>query len=88
MTASLERVEAGEGREGMAAHFTSQNDSVGNWALMGHYFGKEVNFSALDSVSFWIRGSVDNYISFAFHLFCLGLWHSWINLNSICRFKN
>lgn len=65
-TASLERVEAGEGREGMAAHFTSQNDSVGGWALMGHYLGKEVDLSALDSVSFWVRGSVDNYISFAF----------------------
>jgi len=64
--ASLEWADAGEGREGMAAHFTSENDSVANWALMGRSFGRSVDLSALDSVSFWIRGSVGNYISFSF----------------------
>ncbi|MCR5029282.1 MAG: hypothetical protein K6A31_08515 [Fibrobacter sp.] len=65
-TASLEWAEAGQGREGYAAHFSCENDSLENWALMGHSFGKEMDLSDLDSVSFWIRGDVENYISFSF----------------------
>ncbi|MBP5248112.1 MAG: hypothetical protein J6Z31_09695 [Fibrobacter sp.] len=65
-TATLEWTEAGEGRDGMVAHFTCENDSVGHWALMGRSFGRKVDLSAMDSISFWIRGGIDNYISLAF----------------------
>lgn len=65
-TASLETDSAGGGREGLAAHFTCQNDSLNNWALMGRAFGESVDLSDLDSVSFWARGHVKNYVSLAF----------------------
>lgn len=63
-TASLEASAAGG--NGLAAHFSCQNDSVGNWALMGRTFTKTMDLSALDSVSFWAKGSVKNHISFSF----------------------
>ena len=65
-TASVERVEANGGRSGMVAHFSCENDSVGNWALMGRSFGRKMDLSALDSVSFWIRGEVETHISLSF----------------------
>lgn len=63
-TASLESSNAGG--NGLAAHFTCQNDSVSNWALMGRPFTKTMDLSSLDSVSFWAKGSVKNHISFSF----------------------
>ncbi len=65
-TASLVSDSAGRGREGLAAHFKCQNDSANNWALMGRSFGGPGDLSGLDSVSFWARGDVKNYISLAF----------------------
>ena len=67
-TALLESAEAGEGREGLAAHFMCENDSAFNWALMGQYLGGTVDMSELDSIVFWARGSVENYISFSFDI--------------------
>ena len=67
-TAMLEGAEAGEGREGLAAHFMCENDSAFNWALMGQYLGGAVNMSKLDSIVFWARGSIENYISFSFDI--------------------
>ncbi len=64
-TAKLERDSAGLGRKGFVAHFSSTNDSVGNWALMGRYIG-ETDMSHVDSVTFWARGEVNGKISFAF----------------------
>jgi len=65
---SLEISEAGEGRNGLAAHFQCTNDADYNWALMGQYLGGHVDMSALDSVVFWARGSVKKYISFSFDI--------------------
>ena len=65
---SLEISEAGKGRNGLAAHFQCVNDSLYNWALMGQYLGGSIDMSALDSVVFWARGSVKNYISFSFDI--------------------
>ena len=52
---SIEIVDAGLGREGKAAHFTSVNDSAYNWVLMGRSLGGMVDMSNLDSIVFWAR---------------------------------
>ena len=68
---SIEVVDAGLGREGKAAHFTSINDSAYNWVLMGRSLGGKVDMSNLDSIVFWARADaiVDStkhkYISFS-----------------------
>lgn len=59
-SATLTAVDAGKGREGSAAHFVYANDSMYNWALMGYSFPKMQDFSALDSVALWVRGTADN----------------------------
>ena len=51
-------------REGWVAHFSSVNDSLLNWALMGYAFKDPVDFSNLDSVVFWAKGT--DYISVSF----------------------
>jgi hypothetical protein len=51
-------------REGWVAHFSSVNDSALNWALMGFAFEDPVDFSNLDSVVFWAKGT--DYISVSF----------------------
>jgi hypothetical protein len=67
----IESVDAGLGREGKAAHFTCENDSAYNWALMGRSLGGMVDMSNLDSIVFWARTDavVDStkhkYISFS-----------------------
>ena len=71
---SVEVVDAGLGREGKAAHFTCENDSAYNWALMGRSLGGMVDMSNLDSIVFWARADaiVDStkhkYISFSFDM--------------------
>ena len=51
-------------REGWVAHFSSVNDSVLNWALMGFAFEDPVDFSNLDSVVFWAKGTDHISVSF------------------------
>lgn len=51
-------------REGWVAHFRSVNDSALNWALMGYAFKNPVDFSELDSVVFWAKGSDHISVSF------------------------
>lgn len=65
---SLESVEAGDEREGLVAHFTCVNDSAYNWALMGKSLKGAVDMSELDSVVFWAKGEMKNYISFSFDI--------------------
>lgn len=56
-SATLESSEAGEGRKGKVAHFKYSNDSLYNWALMGYAFPKMQDFSSLDSIVLWARGT-------------------------------
>lgn len=56
-SATLESSEAGEGRKGKVAHFKYSNDSLYNWALMGYAFPKMQDFSSLDSIVLWVRGT-------------------------------
>ena len=71
---SIEVVDAGLGREGKAAHFTCENDSAYNWALMGRSLGGMVDMSNLDSIVFWARADAvedstkHKYISFSFDM--------------------
>ena len=51
-------------RNGWVAHLSTVNDSAYNWALMGYEFENPVDFSNLDSVVFWAKGS--NHISVSF----------------------
>lgn len=51
-------------RDGWVAHFTSVNDSALNWALMGYAFKNPVDFSGLDSVVFWAKGTDHISVSF------------------------
>ena len=51
-------------RNGWVAHLSTVNDSAFNWALMGYEFENPVDFSNLDSVVFWAKGS--NHISVSF----------------------
>lgn len=51
-------------REGWVAHFSSVNDSALNWALMGFAFEDSVDFSNLDSVVFWAKGTDHISVSF------------------------
>ena len=67
-TAELEIINTDKGRSGYVAHFTSTNDADYNWALMGQYLGGAVDMSALDSIVFWARGTIKNYISFSFDI--------------------
>ena len=55
---------AGLGREGMAAHFICKRDSAAqwDWALIGRELGGYVNMSDLDSIRFWVRDSVENFV--------------------------
>lgn len=48
------------GREGRVAHFKYSNDSLYNWALMGYGFSEMQDFSDLDSIVLWVRGTADN----------------------------
>ncbi|MCQ2104716.1 MAG: hypothetical protein MJZ26_02885 [Fibrobacter sp.] len=68
-TGKLSADEAGMGRSGLAAHFEYTNDSLYNWALIGHAFSEMQDFSTMDSVVLWIRGSADadtQWVSIAF----------------------
>ncbi|MCQ2096994.1 MAG: hypothetical protein MJY87_03500 [Fibrobacter sp.] len=56
-SATLMLANADKGREGVVAHLTYKNDSLYNWALMGHAFSKMQDFSTMDSLVLWIRGS-------------------------------
>ena len=68
-TAELEIVNTDSDRKGFVAHFQCTNDSNYNWALMGQYLeGGPIDMSAIDSVVFWARGTVKNYISFSFDI--------------------
>lgn len=67
-TAELEIINTDKGRSGYVAHFTCTNDADYNWALMGQYLGGAVDMSALDSIVFWARGTIENYISFSFDI--------------------
>lgn len=58
--ADLSVDDAGKGREGKAAHFVYSNDSLYSWALMGYGFVEMQDFSSLDSIVLWARGTVDN----------------------------
>lgn len=46
-----------DGREGIVAHLSSVNDSALNWALLGYPFESPVDFSDMDSIVFWAKGS-------------------------------
>lgn len=63
-TATLSYEKAGQGRDGMAAHFSSINDSLNNWALMGFAFNEPKDFSSMDSIVFWARGNDRISVSF------------------------
>ena len=67
-TASLEIVNNLSDREGYVAHFTCENEADYNWALMGRYLGGAVDMSKLDSIVFWAKGTVKNYVSFSFDI--------------------
>ena len=68
-TAELEIVNTDSERSGYVAHFQCTNDADYNWALMGQYLeGGPFDMSAIDSVVFWARGTVKNYISFSFDI--------------------
>lgn len=58
--AELSVSDAGEGRDGKVAHFVYTNDSLYNWALMGYAFAETQNFTDLDSIVLWARGTADN----------------------------
>lgn len=68
----IEATKAGKGRRGTAAHFTCKNDSLFGWTLMGRYLGDSIDMSALDSVVFWARATLNpdtskrTYVSFSF----------------------
>lgn len=64
-TATLE-LDSVESPGGKSAHFTCQNDSVGNWALMGRYLGKAFDMGEMDSVVFFAKGNVKGKLSFSF----------------------
>ena len=66
-TASLEIVNNLSDREGYVAHFTCENEAEYNWALMGRYLGT-VDMSDLDSIVFWAKGTIENYVSFSFDI--------------------
>ena len=51
-------------RNGWVAHLSTVNDSAYNWALMGYEFENPVDFSNLDSVVFWAKGSSHISVSF------------------------
>lgn len=51
-------------RNGWVAHLQTVNDSAYNWALMGYAFEKPVDFSNLDSIVFWAKGSDHISVSF------------------------
>lgn len=65
---SLEITDTLSDRDGYVAHFKCQNDSLYNWALMGRYLGGAVDMSELDSIVFWAKGTVENYVSFSFDI--------------------
>lgn len=67
-TAELEIINTLSDREGYVAHFQCTNDSAYNWALMGRYLGGAIDMNDLDSIVFWAKGSVKNYISFSFDI--------------------
>lgn len=56
-SATLTSDDAGKGREGKVAHLKYSNDSLYNWALMGYAFPKMQDFSTLDSIVLWARGT-------------------------------
>ncbi len=56
-SAKLDVDSAGLGRDGLVAHFVYTNDSNYNWVLMGRALQGVTDFSELDSVVFWARGS-------------------------------
>lgn len=66
-TASLEIINTLSDREGYVAHFTCENEAEYNWALMGRYLGT-VDMSGLDSIVFWAKGTIENYVSFSFDI--------------------
>lgn len=51
-------------RNGWVAHLQTVNDSAFNWALMGYAFENPVDFSNLDSIVFWAKGSDHISVSF------------------------
>jgi hypothetical protein len=51
-------------REGWVAHLRTVNDSAYNWALMGFAFENPVDFTDLDSIVFWAKGSDHISVSF------------------------
>ena len=65
---SLEITDTLSDRKGYVAHFMCQNDSLYNWTLMGRYLGGAVDMSELDSIVFWAKGTVENYVSFSFDI--------------------
>ena len=67
-TAELEIINTDSDREGYVAHFSCTNDVDYNWALMGQYLGGAIDMSKLDSIVFWARGTIENYISFSFDI--------------------
>lgn len=67
-TGDLEITDTLSDRKGYVAHFKCQNDSLYNWTLMGRYLGGAVDMSELDSIVFWAKGTVENYVSFSFDI--------------------
>ena len=59
-------LDSSESDRGYSAHFTCENDSATNWALLGRSFERAVDMSELDSVALLIRGNINGEISFAF----------------------
>lgn len=66
-TASIEIINTLTDRKGYVAHFTCENEEEYNWALMGRYLGT-VDMSGLDSIVFWAKGTIKNYVSFSFDI--------------------
>lgn len=61
-TIELDSVES----RGKSAHFTCQNDSIANWALMGRYLGGAFDMGEMDSVVFRAKGNLKGKLSFSF----------------------
>lgn len=56
-SAELSIAESVAGREGKVAHFEYSIDSLYNWVLFGYPFPKMQDFSELDSIVLWVRGT-------------------------------
>lgn len=70
-SAKLDVDSAGLDRDGLVAHLVYTNDSNYNWVLMGKALRGITDFSELDSVVFWARGTKSRedstqWISFSF----------------------